>query len=57
MNTENRTTTLRNDLEKPAAYNLTNKVFIVEPVFKQESRESLADVLIQLMKAEISDNI
>ena len=42
----------KNPLEEESTYRIDNRSFIVEPVFKQESPDTLGSVLLRLMKAE-----
>ena len=41
-------------LEDPITYTVKGNVFVVEPTFQPLSAETLGDVLIRLMKAEIA---
>ena len=41
-------------LETSITYTVKGNIFIVEPVFQSQSVETLGDVLIRLMKAEIA---
>ena len=35
-----------------STYRIGNRAFIVEPVFKEESSQTLGEVLLRLMKSE-----
>jgi len=37
------------DLDNTTTYHIQNQTFIVEPVFKQESTETIASILLKLM--------
>ena len=39
-------------LAEPTTYHIGNRSFVVEPVFKKESPDTLGSVLLRLMKAE-----
>jgi|GEM_PF-4633181 len=43
----------RNPLYEPVLYQIQNKTFIVEPVFKTDGQETLGSILIRLMKSDI----
>ena len=43
----------KNPLYEPVSYQIQNKTFIVEPVFKTDSQETLGSILIRLMKSDI----
>ncbi|MGI6333755.1 MAG: hypothetical protein ACOX1A_03920 [Saccharofermentanales bacterium] len=44
----------QNPLEDIQIYNLQGKTFIVEPVFKKDSEETLATVLLRLIQSDSS---
>ena len=41
-----------NSLKEKTTYRFGNRSFVVEPVFKEESPDTLGSVLLRLMKAE-----
>ena len=45
----------KHDLNEKTTYRFGNRSFIVEPVFKEETQNTLGCVLLRLMKSE-SDN-
>lgn len=42
----------KHDLNEKTTYRFGNRSFIVEPVFKEETQNTLGCVLLRLMKAE-----
>ena len=45
---------INNDaLYEPILYQIQNKTFIVEPVFKTDGQETLGSILMRLMKSDI----
>ena len=42
----------KHDLNEKTTYRFGNRSFIVEPVFKEETQNTLACVLLRLMKSE-----
>ena len=44
------------NLENPTTYTVKGKVFIVEPVFKTDGKETIGDVLMRLMKSDITES-
>lgn len=44
--------TPKSPLTEKTTYRIGNRAFVVEPVFKEESPDSLGSVLLRLMKAE-----
>jgi len=44
------------NLESPTTYTVKGKVFIVEPVFKTDGKETIGDVLMRLMKSDITES-
>jgi hypothetical protein len=48
--------TTSENLENPATYTIKGKVFIVEPVFKTDGKETIGDVLMRLMKSDITES-
>ena len=43
----------KNFLSEPISYQIQNKTFIVEPVFKSDGQETLGSILMRLMKSDI----
>ena len=43
---------MKHDLKEKTTYHFGNRSFIVEPVFKEETQNSLGCVLLRLMKSE-----
>ena len=41
-----------NPLEETTTYHIEGRSFVVEPVFKEESPDTLGSVLLRLMKSE-----
>ena len=41
-------------LEEPTTYTVKGNVFIVEPTFHPQGTETLGDVLVRLMKSDIT---
>ena len=41
-----------NPLEESTAYQIKNKTFIVTPIFNNGSKETLAAILLRLMKSD-----
>jgi len=41
-------------LNKPTTYNVEGKTFIVEPVFKQDTMETIGTILVNLMRTDAS---
>lgn len=41
-----------NSIEASSTYQVDGKVFIVTPVFRDESSETLGDILLKLMRTE-----
>ena len=48
----NRLSEVWNDLNEKTTYRFGNRSFIVEPVFKEETQNTLGCVLLRLMKSE-----
>ena len=44
----------RNHLEQMSTYQVGGKTFIVEPVFKQDAKETIGTILINLMRTDAS---
>ena len=44
----------KHDLNEKTTYRFGNRSFIVEPVFKEETQNTLGCVLLRLMKSESS---
>ena len=42
----------KNSLDAKTTYHIGNRSFVVEPVFKEESPDTLGSVLLRLMKSE-----
>ena len=42
----------KNPLDAKTTYHIGNRSFVVEPVFKKESPDTLGSVLLRLMKSE-----
>lgn len=42
----------KNPLDAKTTYHIGNRSFVVEPVFKEESPDTLGSVLLRLMKSE-----
>ena len=42
----------KHDLNEKTTYRFGNRSFIVEPVFKEETQNTLGGVLLRLMKSE-----
>ena len=42
----------KNPLDVKMTYHIGNRSFVVEPVFKKESPDTLGSVLLRLMKSE-----
>lgn len=42
----------KHDLNEKTTYRFGNRSFIVEPVFKEETQNTLGSVLLRLMKSE-----
>ena len=42
----------KNPLDAKMTYHIGNRSFVVEPVFKKESPDTLSSVLLRLMKSE-----
>ena len=42
----------KHDLNEKTTYHIGNRSFVVEPVFKKESPDTLGSVLLRLMKSE-----
>lgn len=42
----------KHDLKEKTTYRFGNRSFIVEPVFKEETQNTLSCVLLRLMKSE-----
>ena len=42
----------QNGCSKPSVYTVDGKKFIVEPVFKNESSETLGEILLKLIKTD-----
>ena len=42
----------KNLLDTKTTYHIGNRSFVVEPVFKEESPDTLSSVLLRLMKSE-----
>ena len=42
----------KNTLDAKTTYHIGNRSFVVEPVFKEESPDTLGSVLLRLMKSE-----
>ncbi len=42
----------KNPLDAKTTYHIGNRSFVVEPVFKEESLDTLGSVLLRLMKSE-----
>ena len=40
-------------IQEPVTYRVKGKVFIVEPVFMSDGKETIVDVLMRLMKSDI----
>ena len=43
------------NLENPTTYTVKGKVFIVEPIFQADGKETIGDVLMRLMKSGIAE--
>ena len=43
-------------LEEPTTYTVKGNVFVVEPTFQSQGMETLGDVLIRLMKSDITQS-
>ena len=43
----------KNPLYETVSYQIQNKKFIVEPVFKTDDQETLGSILMRLMKSDI----
>ena len=44
------------NLENHTTYTIKGKVFIVEPVFQPDGKETIGDVLMRLMKSDITES-
>lgn len=42
----------QNPLDEKTTYHIGNRLFVVEPVFKEEGTDTLGSVLLRLMKEE-----
>ena len=40
-------------LQKTVTYQIKNKTFVVEPVFRHDGKETLATILLRLMKFDV----
>lgn len=50
--TKDQTSSLNQQLCRSSTYNVDGKRFIVTPVFRQNSKETLGSVLLKLMRTE-----
>lgn len=50
--TDHNDNTEKNPLEEKTTYHIGERSFVVEPVFKKESTDTLGSVLLRLMKSE-----
>lgn len=41
---------------KPITYEVQNKTFLVEPVFLQEGKDTLVNILLRLMKSDVTES-
>lgn len=41
-------------LDESSAYKMDGKTFIVEPVFKQDAKETIGTILVNLMRTDAS---
>lgn len=46
--------TVRESLEKVSTYDIKGKRFLVQPVFKEDGKETLGTILLRLMTAHIA---
>ena len=44
------------NLESPTTYTVKGKIFVVEPVFQPDGKETIGDVLMRLMKSDITES-
>jgi hypothetical protein len=42
----------RNSLEKTTTYTIGGKTFVVEPVFKEDSKDTIGSILMRLMQSD-----
>ncbi len=49
---KNKKSDFENEAEKISTYEFDRKVFIVEPIFKEHSNDTLGTVLLRLMNME-----
>ena len=42
----------RNSLEQTTTYTIGGKTFIVEPVFKEDSKDTVGSILMRLMQSD-----
>ena len=45
-----------NTLDASTTYQIEKKMFVVEPIFPQEGKETLGNVLLRLMKADMQQS-
>lgn len=46
-----------NPLEHTATYTISGKIFIVEPVFQKDGKETIGTILMKLMQSESHNKI
>ena len=51
-NAVGKTGTTKQSLDENTTYRFGNRSFVVEPVFRKESPDTLGSILLRLMKAE-----
>ncbi len=51
-NVAGKTGAMKQSLDEKTTYRFGNRSFVVEPVFRKESPDTLGSILLRLMKAE-----
>lgn len=42
-----------NPLEKPTSYQIRNRTFVVEPIFRKDGKETLGTIFLRLMRKDV----